>query len=241
VDLSHATEAYREHGEEWTIEPGTEFAKTDAPLSDPKRVMSYRNDAEEETTLMCPGAEGWRTFWKQQIDRVIQDYDFDGIYFDFWYERMACENARHGCGGRFRKATVLGSRDMLMHAYSRLKEKNQHAIIKANTNMLASALITSLVDLRLVGETTDASKMDQFSRQWLYNSYRLGESTEFLWANTDWNTAQRASFATMIISCQATFFSRSLNRGRHSTISTCSAHSTTAEASGILASVGRSD
>jgi len=59
---------------------------------------------------MCPGAEGWRTHWKKQIDRVIRNYDFDGIYFDFWYGRIACENTRHGCGGRFRRGTVLGSR-----------------------------------------------------------------------------------------------------------------------------------
>ena len=85
-----------------------------------------------------------------------------------------------------------------MYAYNRLKAKDPHAIIKANTNMLATSLITSLVDLRLVGETTDATKMDQYSRKWLYTSYRLGESTEFLWADTGWNTAQRASFATMI-------------------------------------------
>jgi hypothetical protein len=187
VDLNHATEAWREHGEEWAIEPITEWAS-----------MPRRNDPEQETTLMCPGAEGWRAFWEQQMDRVIRDYDFDGIYFDFWYERMACENWRHGCGGRFRKATILGSREMLVYAYNRLKAKNPHAIIKANTNLLASALLTSLVDIRLVGESTDATNMDPSSRQWLYTSYRLGETTEFLWANTQWNTEQRASFATLI-------------------------------------------
>jgi hypothetical protein len=199
VDLSHATEAWREHGEEWAIEPTTEYAKL--PMDgrpDLQTEMAYRNNDERETTLMCPGAEGWRTFWKQQVDRVIRDYDFDGIYFDFWYGRMACENARHGCGGRFRRATILGSREMLMYAYNLLKAKDPHAIIKANTNMLASALITSLVDIRLVGESTDAAKMDPPSRQWLYTSYRLGEPTEFLWADTGWNRAQRASFATLV-------------------------------------------
>jgi hypothetical protein len=198
VDLSHATEAYREHGEEWAIEPTTEYAIGAGRRADLKVEMAYRNDPERETTLMCPGAAGWRTFWKQQIDRVIRDYDFDGIYFDFWYGRMVCENARHGCGGRFRQATVLGSREMFVYAYNRLRAKNPHAIIKANTNTLATALITSLVDLRLVGESTDATKMDPSSRQWLYTSHRLGEPTEFLWANTQWNAAQKASFATLI-------------------------------------------
>jgi len=199
VDLSHATQAWRDHGEEWAIEPTTEYAQLPMVRRPELRVeMAYRNDSERETTLMCPGAEGWRAFWKQQVDHVIRDYDFDGIYFDFWYERMACENARHGCGGRFRKATVLGSREMLMYAYNRLKAKNPHAIIKANTNVLSTALITSLVDLRLVGESTDATSLDPSSRQWLYTSYRLGESTEFLWANTKWSATQRASFATLV-------------------------------------------
>ena len=198
VDLSHATQAWRDHGEEWAIEPTTEYASRAGVREDLRVEMSYRNDSEEETTLMCPGAEGWRTFWKQQVNRALRDYNFDGIYFDFWYQRMVCENTRHGCGGRFRKATVLGSRDMFIYAHNLLKAKNPHAIIKANTNILATALITSLVDLRLVGESTDAAGMAPSKRQWLYTSYRLGEPTEILWENTQWNAAQKASFATLI-------------------------------------------
>ena len=147
---------------------------------------------------MCPGAEGWRSHWKKQIDRIIRNYDFDGIYFDFWYGRMACENVRHGCGGRFRRGTVLGSREMLMYAYNRLKAKNPRAIIKANTNTLATALITSLVDIRLVGEAIDATGMDDASRRWLHCSYRLGETTEFLWDQTRLSATQKASFATLV-------------------------------------------
>ncbi len=198
VDLSHATQAWRDHGEEWAIEPTTEYASRAGVRADLRVEMSYRNDSEQETTLMCPGAEGWRTFWKQQVGRVIRDYDFDGIYFDFWYQRMVCENTRHGCGGRFRKATVLGSRDMLIYAHNLLKAKNPHAIIKSNTNILATALITSLVDIRLVGESTDATGLAPSKRQWLYTSYRLGEPTEILWEDTHWNAAQKASFATLI-------------------------------------------
>ena len=197
VDLAHATEEFRQHGEEWAIEPTTEFIHH-LPSGDLKAELAFRNSSEEETTLMCPGAEGWRAHWKRQIDRVIQNYDFDGIYFDFWYGRMACENSRHGCGGRFRRGTVLGSREMLMYAYNRLKAKNPRAIIKANTNTLATALITSLVDIRLVGEAIDAAGMDEISRRWLHSSYRLGETTEFLWDQTPWSFAQKASFAALV-------------------------------------------
>src|ERR1019366_2816922 len=106
---------------------------------------------------------------------------FDGIYFDFWFGRMVCENTRHGCGGRFRMGTVLGSREMLAYASNRLRAKNPHAIIKANTNTLATALITSFVDMRLVGEGIDMDHMDPDSREWLFSSVRLGASTPLAW------------------------------------------------------------
>jgi hypothetical protein len=153
---------------------------------------------EQETTLMCPGAPGWRAYWKQQIGRVVEQYDFDGLYFDFWYGKMVCENWRHGCGGRFRTYTILGAREMMAYAYNRLKAKNPHAIIKANTNLLSTALLTSFIDLRLVGESRDITALDPDSRRWLYSSYRLGEPTDILWAKTPWNDVRKASFAALI-------------------------------------------
>lgn len=197
VDLSHATAAHREHGEEWAIEPTTEFAMGMRP-NDLATELAWRNSDEIETTLMCPGAKGWREHWKRQIDRVVKDYDFDGIYFDFWFGRMVCENPRHGCGGRFRSGTVLGSREMLAYASNRLRAKNPHAIIKANTNTLATALITSFVDMRLVGEAIDAAGMDLHSREWLFSSVRLGEPTEFEWDETRWTEPYKFWFAALV-------------------------------------------
>ncbi len=200
VDLSHATEAFRDHGEEWAIEPTTEYSKSGSRIfrRDPHGEAAYRNDPEQETTLMCPGAAGWREHWKKQVDRFLREYDFDGLYIDFWYGRMVCENTRHGCGGRYRKHTVLGSRDMLTYAYNRIKAKDPRAILKANTNTLATALITSLAELRLVGESIDMTTLDSDSRQWLYSSYRLGEPTEFLWDRTRWDPARKNGFAALV-------------------------------------------
>jgi len=196
VDLSHATETWRQHGEEWAIEPTTEYAMGMRPF-DRAAEFTWRNRDEAETTLMCPGAKGWREHWKRQIDRVIRDYDFDGIYFDFWYGRMVCENTRHGCGGRFRMGTVLGSREMLAYASNRLHAKNPHAIIKANTNTLATALITSFADIRVVGEDIGMNQMDSDSREWLFSSVRLGESTQLL-AGNDWTPQRKLWFAVLV-------------------------------------------
>ncbi len=62
----------------------------------------------------------------------------------------------------------------------------------------ATALITSLVDIRLVGESIDMTQLDAPSREWLYSSYRLGEPTEFLWDRTRWNDLHMGAFATLV-------------------------------------------
>ena len=200
MDLCHASKAFRDHAEEWAIEPTVEHfrATQEFVRKGIEAEDAYRMHPEQETTLMCPGAPGWRAYWKQQIARVVEEYDFDGLYFDFWYGKMVCENWRHGCGGRFRTYTVLGAREMMAYAYNLLRAKNPHAIIKANTNLLSTALLTSFIDLRLVGESRDITVLDPDSRRWLYSSYRLGEPTDILWAKTPWNNVRKASFAALI-------------------------------------------
>jgi hypothetical protein len=200
MDLCHASKTFRDHAEEWAIEPTVEHfrATQEFVRKGTEAEDAYRMDPEQETTLMCPGAPGWRDYWKQQIARVVAQYDFDGLYFDFWYGKMVCENWRHGCGGRFRTYTILGAREMMAYAYNLLRAKNPHAIIKANTNLLSTALLTSFIDLRLVGESRDITALDPDSRRWLYSSYRLGEPTDILWAKTPWNDVRKASFAALI-------------------------------------------
>ena len=68
MELSEDTAAFEEHGPEWRIEPVVEY--------------------EYETHLMCPGAEEWREYWEKQIDRIAEDYSFDGVYLDLWYGRV---------------------------------------------------------------------------------------------------------------------------------------------------------
>ncbi|MGA8183455.1 MAG: DUF6259 domain-containing protein [Terriglobia bacterium] len=200
VDLCHASKTFRDHAEEWAIEPTVEHfrATQEFVRKGIAAENAYRMHPDEETTLMCPGAPGWRAYWKRQIARVVEQYDFDGLYFDFWYGKMVCENWRHGCGGRFRTYTILGAREMMAYAYNLLKAKNPHSIIKANTNLLSTALLTSFIDLRLVGESRDITALDADSRRWLYSSYRLGEPTDILWAKTPWNDVRKASFAALI-------------------------------------------
>ncbi len=179
TDLRHNSSAYDEHGPEWRLQPGYSF--------------QYRSSG------MCPWAEGWRDHFKRLIDRVVDNYDFDGIYIDMWYGQMACENPAHG-DGRFRHVSFLGLRDMLAYAYNRIKSKKPDAIIFNNTNVLPIAYITSLSDIRLVGESMDVMGLEPLARSFLYFSYRLGSQTAWSTYGSDLTTEQKLSLGLLICS-----------------------------------------
>jgi hypothetical protein len=179
-DLSHSSRAYQEHGPDWRIQPG----------------YSYRF----RTSGMCPWADGWREHFRRTIDMVVDEYDFDGVYIDQWFGMMACENEAHGCGGRFRHVNFLGLRDQLVHAYNRVKSEKPDSIIFNNTNVLPIAYITSLSDVRLVGEALDVMDLDPLARTFLYFSHRLGSQTAWSTYGSELTTEQKLSFGLLICS-----------------------------------------
>ena len=179
-DMRENSEPYRRHGPEWRIEPGYSYR--------------YRSSG------MCNWAQGWRNRFKRTIDGVARDYDFDGIYIDMWFGKMACENPAHGCNSRFRHISYLGLRDQLAHAYNRIKAKQPDAIIFNNTNVLPIAYITSLSDIRLVGEAMDIMDLDPLARMFLYFSHRLGSQTAWSTYGSDLTTEQKLSFGLLICS-----------------------------------------
>ena len=179
-DLRHSSNAYQERGPGWRIEPGYSFR--------------FR------TSGMCPWAEGWRDHFKRLVDIVVDEYDFDGVYIDQWFGMMACENEAHGCGGRFRHVNFLGLREQLVHAYNRIKSKKLDAIIFNNTNVMPIAYITSLSDVRLVGEAMDIMELDAVARSFLYFSYRLGSQTAWSTYGGDLTTEEKLSFGLLICS-----------------------------------------
>lgn len=179
-DLGQNSAPYQEHGPEWRIEPGYSYR--------------YRSSG------MCNWATGWRDQFKRNIDRIVREYDFDGIYIDMWYGMMACENPAHGCNSRFRHISYIGLRDQLAHAYNKIKSKKPDGIIFNNTNVLPIAYITSLSDIRLVGESMDVMELDPLARMFLYFSQRLGSQTAWSTYGSDLTTEQKLSFGLLVCS-----------------------------------------
>ncbi len=179
-DMREKSEPYRRHGPEWRIEPGYSYR--------------YRSSG------MCNWAAGWRAQFKRTIDRIVDEYDFDGVYIDMWFGKMACENPAHGCNSRYRHISYLGLRDQLAYAYNRIKSKKPDAIIFNNTNVLPIAYITSLSDIRLVGEAMDVMDLDPLERMFLYFSQRLGSQTAWSTYGSELTTEQKLSFGLLICS-----------------------------------------
>ncbi len=154
MELNKDSDEYKNYGLDWRIEP-------------------YYDD-EKETSLMCPAAEGWREYWKQHISKILQDYDFDGIYIDLSYDRLACRNQLHGCQRKYIRPTFLWVREMLRYAWVRTKRLSLNSLVMVNTGPLPISMICSWADIRCIGESSDIINTDEMMHKGVYNSYRLG-------------------------------------------------------------------
>ena len=164
MDLNEDTSIFGEHGPEWRIEPVVEY--------------------EYKTHLMCPGAEEWREHWRQQIDRITEDYGFDGVYLDLWYDKLTCRNPQHGCQRRYMRPTFPWVRDMVRYARAKFKTTNPDSVIIANTDILPISMICSWVDVRSVGALQDVRRVDRTTGKAFYSSHRLG-SNSLMWSDPE--------------------------------------------------------
>ncbi|MBD3184160.1 hypothetical protein GF312_17885 [Candidatus Poribacteria bacterium] len=155
MDLDMHTKAFQENGPDWRIEPIVEY--------------------EYDTGLMCPGSPGWREYWKKQIDHLVENHDFDGVYIDFWYDKITCRNPRHGCQKRYMRPTFPWVREMIGYANAKFREKNPDFIVIASTDILPVSMICSWSDIRMIGKhNLNRNAADLLEEKILYNSHRLG-------------------------------------------------------------------
>jgi hypothetical protein len=74
--------------------------------------VGCKDDADFETHYgadTCYGCEQYANFVLWSIDRLIQDYDIDGLYLDGAFEPWKDENTLHGCGYIDRKGVLKPS------------------------------------------------------------------------------------------------------------------------------------
>jgi hypothetical protein len=154
METSRELDIFNTYSIEWQIEPS--------------------NNNDNSTALMCPGAEGWREYWKEQVDKIIKGYDFDGVYLDLFYDRLACRNPLHGCQRRYMRPTFLWVREMIRHAWLKAKSKKPDSIIILNTDLLPMSMICSWIDARCTGNPEDTRNVGKVTEKLFFSSQRIG-------------------------------------------------------------------
>jgi hypothetical protein len=140
ADFNFAAPGYQQHATEWMASAGIEYAN--------------------ETTLMCYNAEGWREFLEKQWDRLLAEYDFDGLYIDHWINLRLCNNSRHGCGGYLGSFATEGYHDFAKRARRVVARHTAgKGLMLLNANMLLFSGVVPWFDIRLSGENDDPLKM----------------------------------------------------------------------------------
>lgn len=146
-------DVFDEHSIEWQIEP------------------SFNDNS---TVLACPGSEGWREYWKSRIDKIIDESDFDGIFLDLCYDKLACRNALHGCRRKYIRPTFIWAKEMIKHTYIKAKQKSQNSIVIANTDKMPLSTLCSWLDIRCSGNSSSINDASLIEKKLFHNSFRLG-------------------------------------------------------------------
>jgi len=82
------------------------------------------------------------------MDKLISEYDIDGIYFDGTSEPWACQNRKHACGylteaGELRPTyPIFAARDIIRRTYTLFRARKKDSII--NVHMSANLTIPTL-------------------------------------------------------------------------------------------------
>ena len=189
TDLEYGAPAFAEHGHRWRIDPVAEF--------------NYRSQ------LMCYGAEAWQEHWQREVEQLFAQFDFDGLYIDFWAGKLNCYNAQHGCAGPFGRFTAPGLRKMARFAYDLVRSSTQDGLIMANTNILPLAMINNWFHVRLYGEWHNLERTDPLALRIFYNSHRFGTGGVILVRRVPQITERTLALAALFQGCPVLSHARS--------------------------------
>lgn len=157
-DYNFSAPGYQEHAADWAASAAIEF--------------------KCETTLMCFGAEGWREHFEEEIDVLLGQFDFDGLYIDHWSNTRICNNARHGCGGYLLHFVVEGYHDIAKRARRVVaRHTDGKGMLLLNSGDDVFSGVMSWFNMRLVGENIDPRRVPALTMKSSYDPERQGIHT----------------------------------------------------------------
>ncbi len=140
-DFEFGAREYRKHAADWYS----------------SRCIEFKN----ETLLMCPGADGWRDHFEKQIEWLLSNFEFDGLYIDHWQLRV-CDNPRHGCGIPPFRFVTEKYHDLAKRARRVVARHTAgKGVMLMNGGGACQSYCASMFDLGLLGENTDMRKVPE--------------------------------------------------------------------------------
>ena len=155
-DYNFCAPGYQEHAAEWM-------------------ASHAQSSSSCETTLMCFGAEGWREHFEREIDALLSNFEFDGLYIDHWSNTRQCTNERHGCGGYLMRFVTEGYHDIARRARRVVaRHTGGKGIMLLNTGDDIFSGVLGMFDIRLIGENIDPRKVPALTLRSSYDPERQG-------------------------------------------------------------------
>ncbi len=166
-DWNFEAPGYQQHAADWMQSKGIEYAG--------------------HTTLMCFGAEGWREHVEREVDNLLANFEFDGIYVDHWFHTRFCNNPRHGCGTYLGRFVTEGYHDFARRLRAAVaRHTDGKGIMYLNSNNLISSTSLAWFDMRLLGENNDPLLAAGETIASTWNGKRQGVQSSVMWrANQD--------------------------------------------------------
>lgn len=114
----------------------------------------YRQPAQRPVSV-CYNSS-WQRVWLDNVKKVIEEYDFDGVYLDSTILPDHCSNERHDCGYRDKDGNLHASypiyalREMFRELYEFVDARD--GIVFAHNAWMVASPILSYTHLYLSGE-----------------------------------------------------------------------------------------
>lgn len=135
---------------------------------------------------------GWGKWLVQSIEKLFNDYDLDGLYFDGTSEAFRCQNESHGCGYRDNDGNlhptycVLDVRNVMRRIAEIVRKRRPEAILDVHMSASLTVPTLSFCDSYWDGEQyesyTSADRveipLDAFRAEFM--GYAHGLDAEFL-------------------------------------------------------------
>lgn len=171
----------------------------------------YEPGSEQTAYIVCYRS-AWQDFIADGVDRLMREYDIDGVYLDGTSEPWGCANLRHGCGHTRPDGSVgttwpmFDTRSMMRRIYTIVKSHKPDGQVNVHQStcmtMPTLAFATSYWDgeqLQSVsrkGSAQDVLPLDAFRCEFMGHNW--GVPAELLWYPSGPFTHQEAMAAALL-------------------------------------------